>query len=172
MTTTPDLDRLRQLAVSATSGPWASASGFEHATDCTLSEADADFIAAASPDVVLSLLDGQAAPDPRNEMAASLLAFLLELESKAKRLGLSDPGQGHRRRHRDHRTRDLPMNLDDPALDSILLAACRERGIRCSADLGSASKRVIKLPELPPNSALVRMFRQYIEMRLSCGAHP
>lgn len=63
------------------------------------------------------------------------------------------------------------MNLDDPALDSILLAACRERGIRCSADLGSASKRGFKLPELPPNSAFVRRLRQYIARRLSCGDH-
>jgi hypothetical protein len=64
------------------------------------------------------------------------------------------------------------MNLDDPALDSILLAACHERGIHCSADLGSASKRGFKLPALPLNSVFVRRFREYIARRLSCGAHP
>lgn len=64
------------------------------------------------------------------------------------------------------------MKLDDPALDSILLAACRERGIHCSADLGSASKRGFKLPALPPKSAFARRLRQYIARRLSCGAQP
>lgn len=102
--TTPDLDHLRQLALAATPGPWAFASGFEQsdpgnyvyslpsgqvvtagqdATDCTLSKADAEYLAAASPDVVLALLDGQASTDPRDEMAANLVDFLLELEAKA-----------------------------------------------------------------------------------------
>ena len=62
------------------------------------------------------------------------------------------------------------MKLDDPALDSILLTTCHERGIHCSADLGSASKRGFKLPAFPANSVFVRWFRQYVARRLSCGA--
>ena len=104
--TTPDLDHLRQLALAATPGPWANASGFEQsdpgnyvyslpggqvvtagqdATDCTLTSANAEYIAAASPDVVLALLERRSATDHRDEMAANLVDFLLELESKAKR---------------------------------------------------------------------------------------
>jgi hypothetical protein len=51
-------DELRARALAATPGPWADTDGTVYAP---LGSADARFIAAASPDVVLALLDEIAA---------------------------------------------------------------------------------------------------------------